>query len=77
MRYFFHAIGHSYVSTDPVGEEFADRADAMALATMVARKLAEAGKIAGCISITDEQGNEIGRAPFAPLETPTERIHRS
>jgi hypothetical protein len=64
MRYFFHAIGQRRVFNDDEGEEFADEADALAHAAVIAREIAEDDSVdVLMIVVVDEDGNEVGRVP--------------
>jgi hypothetical protein len=66
MRYFFHAANGESVYADEAGQECADAQSAMAQAATIAGQLAEDDDMNGFwISVTDEDGKEMGEVPVA------------
>ena len=66
MRYFFHAANGDDLYADETGQECADAESAVAHAATIAGQLAEDDDMDGFwISVTDEDGKEIGKVPVA------------
>jgi hypothetical protein len=63
MRYFFHAANGEEVYADETGQECAGAESAMAQAAIVAGELADDDMEGFWISVTDEDGKDIGKVP--------------